>query len=228
MILYLKDEEQTRKLTLSSEDLIDMYLDEGEEGTVYKYDAYALKVYHPNCRKVRIDEKTCERLMELRNLTYLVQMPQGMILNQMKSFNGYYTYYVLAHCLQEIYSLPMRIFTGLVKDVYRELSILSDHHISVCDFHLGNFCYDGNFNFVDPGSYELEDELSYVQLLTKNQTEFSRFITEDLLALLMFPHKKKRQKMIDHFEGIEYLPDILEDESDGKETVKKYIKRIID
>jgi len=216
-----------KKLFFSEDDLVDMRLGMGEEGFVFYYNDFALKVYHTKCGKVRLDEKTCKRMLDIH--TNYVLLPKGVLYDSKHHFTGYYTDYIHGRYTKDIVSLKMKDFKEQLDVVYKELEKLANQHVYVTDLHHGNFCYDGDFFFVDPGSYTIEDNMSSSRLLTHNQTEFSNFIHDYIFGDLIYgPKSRKKKKISNYFEGYENLVDILDDDASEDETVKKYIKRIMD
>lgn len=215
-----------RKLTFTPDDLEDMYLDHGEEGMVYYFEDYALKIYHEKCGKVRLDEKTCLKMIPIK--TYSILLPRGVIRDLRQKFIGYYTDYIPAHHgMKDILSLRMGDFTEKVNDVYTDLDTLAKNSISVYDFHPKNFVYDTDFFFLDPGSYQTETLLTYPQILKENQEVLSEFITDEMFAKQVFGNSKKKLRIIrDHFSPTFYLPEMFEAEASKDETVKQYVKRI--
>ena len=213
------------KLSFDDEELADMRLGTGEEGDVYYFHDFALKVYHAKCGKVRLNEEACKEMMEMPS-NYLL-LPRGPLYDAHRHFIGYYTDYVHGKYVRDILTLKMREFKERLDEVYKDLANLALHHISVCDLHYGNFCYDGDFYFVDPGSYCIEKGKTFTQLLVHNQGEFANFIVDYVFSDMIYgTNKKKKSFLKDHFLGYEYLPDILDEESKEDETVRKYIKRI--
>lgn len=214
-------------LSFSDDDLEDMYISAGEEGTTYYYHDYALKVYHTKCGKIRLDEKTCKRMLDIH--TNFVLLPKGVLYDNKHHFIGYYTDFIHGKYVKDILSLKMRDFKEQLDSVYQELEQLANQHVYVTDLHYGNFCYDGDFFFVDPGSYSIEDNMPTSKLLTHNQLEFSSFVHDYVFGDLIYGSKSRKKKKIrDYFDGYECLVDILDDDADEDETVKKYIKRIIE
>ncbi len=222
MILYM----DSRRIVLPEEDLEYLKIDRGNEGTVYFFEDYALKVYHPTSRKIRLDESSCKEMIQVP--THNILLPRGVLYDQRKKFNGYYTEYIpVRHAMYEILSMKMREFIEKVEDVYQELLILADNHISVYDFHPDNFIYDLDFFFVDPGSYIIEIRKDFYQLLLENQEVWRDFIIDHIFSGMVFGKNKKKQTQIkDHFSDCLYLPDVLHREALPNETVKQYAKRI--
>ncbi len=214
------------KLSFSKDDWLDLSIGSGDEGEVFHYDDYALKVYHPDSYKMRLSEDDCLKMKEIP--TECVLLPRGLLYDTKHNFIGYYTDYIHSWVTCDLLSLRMRDFIDRLDKVYGDLYILADHSVSVCDFHLFNFIYSNDFYFIDPGSYQIEEDRSKSLILSGNQEELKNFVVEDIFSTLNYgmKYKKKRQLLKDHFEGIEFLPDILAEESHENESVKTYVKRI--
>lgn len=214
-----------KRLSFDEDELSDMLLGTGEEGSVYYYHDYALKVYHTKCGKIRLNEDACREMMGISS-NYLL-LPLGPLYDFHKQFVGYYTDCIHGRYVKDILKLKMKEFKERLDEVYKELGMLAQNHVYVSDLHYGNFCYDGGFFFVDPGSYSIEKDKSFMDLLTHNQGEFANFVEDYIFSDLIYgPNKKKKKEIKEHFIGYDYLLDALDREASDDETVRKYIKRI--
>ena len=214
------------KLFFTDKEIDSMFVGDGEEGFVLRYNGSALKFYYPNSRKYRLSEEDCIKMIEIP--TERILLPRGNLYDKHHNFIGYYTDYIHAHYIGDIMKLKIKEFVAQLEEVYDEIFLLSDHLISLEDFCLSNFCYNHGFYFVDPGSYEFEKDKSNSSLLGHNQQEFSNFVVQSILGYFSARSSKKKQRFLsDYFLGADYLPDILKEDAKEDETVKKYVKRII-
>ena len=221
MKLYVQD----KYYDFSREELEEMRLGSGEEGTVYRMGDFALKVYHASCAKIRLSEDACQKMYSISS--HYVFLPRGPIRDESKKFNGYFENVLLRDSFGDIPGLKMPVFIQQIDGVYDDLSLLSNHHILVADFRLDNCYYDDGFYFYDPGSFTIEKDFSYQDLQRKNRKVFNDFLIHDVFTDFIFcGRQKKRLKLEDYFLGCDYLPDIIKEDAKENETLKKYLKRI--
>ena len=210
-------------LEFTDKELASMYIDYGQEGTVYRFHDEAYKIYHSLCLKARLDKDTCEKLTKIP--TKYILMPKELIYNTSKQFIGYSTPFIVPNPYVHIWRLKVSEFIHKIDKVYEDLKLLADNHISVIDLNLDNLCYHDDFYFVDPGSYCIEPEIvSTSYLFSENQTELSRFLVDELFTCSM--NQEKKDKIFYHFLGADYLPDLLVGDYEPSDTVNQYLKRI--
>lgn len=220
---FMKIIVSNRLLEFSDEELDSMYIDRGQEGSVYHFEDEAYKIYHTMCLKTRLDEESCLKLKEIPTTNVL--MPKELIYNTSNQFIGYSTSFIVPESYVKIWRLKVKEFIHKIDRVYDDLRILSERHVSVADLNLDNFIYHDGFYFIDPGSYAIEPEIvSTSKVLLDNWEEFRRFIVDELFTSYM--NSKKKDKIIYKFLGEEYLPDMLVGDYYESETVKQYLKRI--
>jgi len=208
----------------SSQDLDRMYLDEGLEAEIYYFEGKALKIYKPYCRKNRLSEEDCKRMISIPTKNIL--LPKGILYNSDLKFVGYYTPYIESCSFQKVYDLKRDDFIQSIEPVYDDLKALSKEGISVADLNLPNCLYDGSIRFLDPGSYAFEEQTPRSLLYCFNREEFSNFVSRDIFSRVPGLSKAKKKLIERNFSGVDFIPEVLWEDALPEETVKKYVKRI--
>ena len=208
----------------SLDELDSMYLGEGLEGVVYQFQGKALKVYNPHSQKTRLQEDDARRLSEIETKRF--HLPKGLLYDSSHRFIGYYTDYITNYSLDHIPRMKKKDIVDELMVLESDCDTLSDHCVSIEDLHRNNIIYDGKIHIIDPGSYQFEDGEFVRYLKSNNQRILREFVIDYILAMnLSF---KKRATVQKHFEDVEVCSDCLLDEMKPQETVKSYVKRILD
>ena len=211
-----------QEIEFSEQELDEMYFNEGEEGIIYQYGEYAYKIYKRYCRKYRLTEEDCEKMIEIP--TKNVLLPRGMIYDKNHQFIGYYTNFIERQPIPKILSLSLKDFVMKVGEVTDDLSLLAKNEILVEDMILQNFCYEDGFYFVDPGSYTFLDSFSKIILESFNREEFIKFLVKEIFARSLKISRPEERKLEKYFLELTDMSEILISE-DENQSVKKYLKR---
>ena len=216
MILYINDE----KLEFSEEELNFRYLEEGQEGIAYIWKDKVIKVYKDQKRIPSINEETASYLSKIP--TKRILLPIDLVYDENHNFIGYTTKFILNHNRSVIKRLPVSKIKKELELIREDIFLLSDKKVALMDFHLDNFCYDGGFYMIDPGTYKIVD-YDKKKVLLENIRYYSEFFLRDLLFTTIKFTKKEKDALDLLNDSCDYISDML-DNSDRK--VVPYLKGI--
>ena len=207
---------------ITSDELV--YVDEGNEGEVYRYKNMAVKLYKRDSCKPHLSLDDTMRMTKIA--TEYVLLPRGVVFDGSFKQLGYYTSFKEKLPEHLVVELSPGTFADKLDEVYGDLKLLSKNGVLIYDLGLVNFIYDGHFRLVDPGLDEFVDFPEEVVYLA-NKEEFADFVVNGIIkALVPVRGKKNIKKLCQHFSE-SYISDIFRYEGTTDETVKQYVKRII-
>ena len=209
-------------LEFTDQELDYMYLNEGMEGTIYKYGDRALKIYEEFPRKSRLEENEALELSKIS--TNRILLPRELIYDDKDKFVGYSTLYIDSYGLGNISKMSIDSFIDEVNILYRDISILSRNNVDVDDYTLYNTLYNGGIYLVDPGSYQIVDNDE--RLFKDNRYRFNEFLVELLLPHSIKLTKREARILRNHMDLTEALSEIMHYEKFPRDTVRAYVKRI--
>lgn len=208
----------------SEEQLEYMYLDEGNEGIVYRYKEKAIKIYKDYCFKERLDEKTAILMSKIK--TRRILLPETMVYSINHEFRGYTTKFIQAYLLSHINEMTMRNFLAEVEIYDDDINILSKEKILLNDFLRENLKYDSKLYMVDPGSFYKCEEEDSTTIEKANAKELNNLVVCQIFYAVPGLTKGKKIKLLNHFEDIDQISSVLKEEAKPEEKVKEYVKRI--
>ncbi len=213
--------------SFSSSDLDYMYIDEGEEGIVYRYFDQAFKIYKDYCRKMRLKEKDVFVLQKID--TNRIVLPKNLIYDLNHQFIGYQMDFLLQYATQAIAKMDIFSFIKEICLLRDDIFLLSDFGIDMEDLNFRNLLYhNGKIYLIDPGSYVIRDYIDRSFLQQENFQRFAKFVVDDILLSVVSLSKKNQSavrnilNLEDSFSLIYRLEDTLQE----GETVSSYVKRI--
>ncbi len=218
MIIRIGD----KLLELSEDDLNYMYIDEGMEGTIYRLGNKALKIHDKFPGKAYLEEDEAKELSKID--TKRIVLPKELIYDDNDKYIGYSTDFIDNCSLKNISKLSVREFTDEVDLIYKDLITLSDNFVDVDDYTLNNVLFDGGIHFIDPGSYTFVKSDRF--LLSDNRYRFNSFLVDSLMPYALQLTKREASYLRNTTDVSEDLVDYFNYESEEKENLKKFVKRI--
>ena len=213
----------SRELEISDDELYDLYIDEGSEVEVFRYDDEVLKIYKKYCNKNRLDENTIDRLIGID--TKRIIMPSDIIRDENGQLIGYTMPHIASSGLDEFKKMKIRYLIDELEIIRDDLKLLSKNHIDLEDMNIGNVLVGDGIYFIDPGSYYISkyrDSIVY----SLNKETMNSFILEDILerfSRISKYDKKVLEDLIDVDD--EYIGDILFCDYESNDNINKYVHR---
>ena len=201
------------------------FISSGYESDVYKFGNNVYKFYKEICLKYRLDEENTKRLSKIQ--TKRILLPKDVIYDENHDFFGYTMRYIKPIEKEEISDLKMEKILKELQIIKKDLLLLKENNIFIDDLCDGNFIYNKGIYFVDPGSYEYNKERSkeYIEIINRE------IMNDFIIKFILFRGHKftidEKRKINEHYPLNEYINEILKKDSESKELVKEYSKRII-
>ena len=182
MVVYL-DNLKINTLSLSM-------LGKGSEGICYKYNDVVLKI-HYSSNSTFLNEETALKLMKIK--TNRINVPISLVYDSKNKYIGYTKKYVdEKNNVRDITNQKLIEELKLIKE---DVKSLSSNGILLTDCNnLYNIIYDGNINYIDPGSFTL---VNYNPLY-KNYDIINQSIY-DLLFDTIFFDKGELKKIVNSY-----------------------------
>lgn len=219
MVVVINDE----KIFLDSSYLKNNKIGFGNEGVVYKFGDYALKLYYDNPKKDILDTDTINYLSTIE--TDRILLPIDGIYSEEGNLLGYLTEYHNAHRLKSIKNMDISTFIDEVEKIENDALYLEERRVDIDDLYRENIVFDGSINLVDPGSYIINDN-PYMH----NSEKVEEFILDEIIypiAISMFNSKKVNNILNDTSNNTDQsISQFVKDTSYDFDTVKSYIKRM--
>ena len=216
MIIYIND----KKIELTAEELEYRFLGEGKEGTTYIWNDKVLKIYKPYSSISRLNEKEAIYLSKIP--TKRILLPIDLIYDENHNFIGYTTKFIRNYNRSTIKRLAISKIKEELEIIKEDIFLLSEKNISLEDFKLDNFAYDGKFYMIDPGTYKIVD-YDKKKVYLENIKLYSDFFLREVLFTIVNLTKKEKNNLESLNDSSDYIGDILEN-SDRK--VVPFIKGI--
>ncbi len=220
MKIYIGD----KLYEFTDEELDYMYIDEGNEAIVYRKNDKALKIYKEYCYKDRLNEATAEDLSNIKTRRLL--LPEKMIHLIDGKFKGYTTTFIQGYLLSHMNEMLMRDFMKEISIYDEDIEILSDEHILIADLIRENIKYDSRIYNVDPGSYYKLPKVDKAKIIRNNQEALNMFVVGHIFYAIPKLSREKKEKLVNHFQGIDKISRVMKEEAKEDEKVKEYVKRI--
>ena len=212
-------------LELTQADMAWLYLDSGNESSVYKYGDEVLKIYSKNCGKLRLDQETARKLSSIH--TYRLLLPKRIIRDaDSGEFLGYTTSFIKRASTTGI--IRMKMFDFLCElDLLREdIKTLNSNSVEVEDFNLNNTAYDGKIYLVDPGSYVIRRTPETIRFLRGNNAKIlNDYVKNDIFGMAKLSVVKQRS-FANLFDEYDYIGDMIRETAKDDESVRQYVKRM--
>lgn len=201
-----------------------MYLDEGAEGTVYRYGKDALKIYKGTCFRGRLDEEQCKKLGVIS--TKRVLLPREVIYGEdCKTFIGYATPFIYKYPCKRIMDMIVDRLVDEIDVIEEDLHVLADNGVEIDDLHAGNILYNGQIFIGDPGAMIFRNGVYSDWSFKNSRFTFNRFLKDDLFLYAKLT-KKEKKNLENRFDDFESYGLQIRDTMNSGETVKRYIKRM--
>lgn len=200
-----------------------MYIGQGIEGTVYKYKDMAIKIYKNYCFRHRANESDCQKMITIP--TKRIILPRGLVYDENGHFAGYYHEYIKwsnDHYFDNTIEQLLEKIESLDKDV----DTVSQNHLELNDLLPVNFCYDGYFNFIDPGSYRFTKS-SYPDQLRRNDQIMLKFFIVYLFASSAGLNEREMDYLDDYFSKYNNIMELLEGIKEKDLTVSEYTRSLV-
>ena len=219
MRLFIGD----KLVEFNTSDLDKMYINEGNEGIVYRYDNQALKVYKEEQEKCRLDEEDSIKLSHIK--TERILLPEQMLYDEAcATFIGYTTPFVEKENIENILDLDVISFIDELDAINRDLEMLADNGVLVDDLDSINLLYNGKLFLGDPGSYMFVSSLPK-QIYKSNVYQLNKFVKEDLFGMVDLSFEE--QIMLDVvFDKYKYIGSQMKNDALSGENVSQYVKKM--
>lgn len=198
----------------------------GIEGRVYEYKNQALKIHHDSVWDKVMKPETCVELQRLK--TNRILLPRKMLLDKNGNFKGYTTKLIINE--QNIYEIKKQQLINELKELEKEIYYLSNQHIMLNDWHIGNFKYDGMFRFIDPGSYYYDNDISK-KIRKTNYNTLKDFLFYELIMEKIKCIEKDyfsvTSEVFNKCDSRYNIYDFFDEELIDNETLEQYIKRLV-
>ena len=212
-----------KNLSFTEDELSYMYDGEGTESIIYKYKDKAFKIYKDFCIKDRIGLETVKKLSTIK--TKRIILPEEELYNLSHKFIGYTSKYVDRYHLSNLYNLNKQKLLNELKLLYEDSDMLSDNNIDIEDLIKENTIYNDGIYICDPGSYIVNERQSKESIKYLNREKIDRFILDVVLKPSITLTKRQKQQLDSLL--YEYkLEDLIKDEMNDDETVKKYVQKL--
>ncbi len=206
----------------SEEELDSMYIDEGMEGTIYRFNDDALKIYCDFPRKDRLNEDEAYKLSKIK--TDRILLPKDLIYDENNKFIGYSTKFIENIDFKNASYLSVYDFCNEMDLVYKDLKLLNDKGVDVEDYSLYNLLFDGSIYFIDPGSHRFVNDDGLLH--RDNRYRLNEFLVWNLIPYMTDMSRAKRNKFRREIDLSDEFVDFMRYESLEDESVKSFIKRI--
>lgn len=220
MKIYMGD----KMVSFTQEQLDYLYHSEGTEGTIYRYQDFALKIYHNKQRQLGLSEEEAKRLMNIK--TARITLPQMLLYDEKKDYIGYAEPFFMNYSKKLISKMKMKTWNKELEEINHDVAILSQNQVKLEDVSWWNYIYNGEIHLVDPGSYHF---VSYEPKKVKEENKYiiDHFLLYDVLIPNLSMTKKEQERLKAHFKTAQgNIGQVIQQEASTEETVKTYVKRI--
>ena len=212
----------TRLLDMNDEELDALYLNEGSEGVIYKYNDTVLKIYKDNPLISKLSKEEIDELKNLKLKRFLV--PSESLTDSDGNTIGYSSNYIHEDAFNKIFSMDANTLKDELYNLIDDVRTLSKNGFEIFDLHLSNLLVsDNKIYFIDPGSFHKCDD-EFDELYRINRYRFDNFIVNDLFAAAL--SKKNRKKLDKAYNMRSDLMSFL-DEMEDEENIKNFTKKVI-
>lgn len=209
----------------SEEQLSIQMLNHGDEADVYRIKGQAVKIYKQFCPKKRLDEKTVKYFKTIN--TNRLLLPIDTVYDENISFNGYTTKLIEEGNKQTISRMKASKFIKEMQLLTEDTKLLTELGITVDDFQYSDVLYGDGLYYCDPGSYQIEKNISSRKIKEFNKEQLHNLIIDEILGPTCKLTKKQKNKLKEMTLSGEYISDIFSyEEYKEKESVSQFIKRI--
>ena len=211
----------SRELKISKKELNDLYIDEGTEVEVFRFNNEVLKIYKPYCRKVRLDENSINTLKKINTKRFI--MPSGVIKNESLELVGYSMPYIESYGLDKFSKMNISYLIDELDVIRKDLKILSKNKIDIEDINIGNVLVGDGIYFIDPGSFNITDCRENI-LYSLNKETVNKFVLKDILEKYSRLSKYDR-KILEELIPVddEYIGDLLFYDYKPNQSIKEYV-----
>ena len=212
---------EKKQYNFSTEQLYDMYIDEGNEATIYRHGAEVLKIYKNNPRKTVLGYEAAIILSKISTTNYL--LPKRLIFDESKKFEGYTTTYKDRFPLSLIAKMPLNRFLEELKCLAEETELLTDNGVDIEDLSYENTIYNGHLYICDPGSFLILYGAALTNLSENNRAKLNLYLYKEILSNCLNLSKKKKEKIISMADSYDVIEEV---EKDNSRTVGAFVKKI--
>lgn len=211
------------------------YIDKGEEGSVYRYQDKAIKIYHDYPRKTTAN---LELLKVLKTIdTKRILMPIDILMESSTKAKGYITPFIEGN-KDIVYNYPKDKLLEELSFLDDDFSTLGKESITIGDLRESNYLSnETGFFLFDYGDYYQKPRK--IDTTSTNVEEFQIFFLYNLVSpklkqeasklklseqKVMSIYRKTRYEITHHRQG---LVDYLAKNMNNEENLNNYVKRLI-
>lgn len=211
------------------------YIDKGEEGSVYRYQEKAIKIYHDCPRKTTA---SLELLKVLKTInTQRILMPIDILVETSNKAKGYITPFIEGN-KDIVYKYPKDKLLEELALLEDDFATLGKESIAIGDLRESNYLSnEKGFFLFDYGDYYQNPRK--INTTSINIEEFQIFFLYNLVSpklnqeasklklsnqQVMSIYRKTRYEIIHHMQG---LVDYLDKNMQKEENLNNYVKRLI-
>ena len=211
------------------------YIDKGEEGSVYRYQEKAIKIYHDCPRKTTA---SLELLKVLKTInTQRILMPIDILVESSNKAKGYITPFIEGN-KDIVYKYPKDKLLEELSLLEDDFATLGKESIAIGDLRESNsLSNETGFFLFDYGDYYQNPRK--INTTSINIEEFQIFFLYNLVSpklnqeasklklsnqQVMSIYRKTRYEIIHHMQG---LVDYLDKNMQKEENLNNYVKRLI-
>ena len=201
------------------------FISSGYEVNVYKFNNLVFKFYKEICLKYRLDEKNIKYLSKIP--TKRILLPKDVIYDEKHEFYGYTMKYIKPEEKEDIKDLKIDKLLRELSLIKKDLLILKENNVFIDDLCDSNFIFNKGFYFIDPGSFEVNKKRSkeYIEIMNRE------LMNDFVIRFILFRNHKftinERNELNEYFPLNEYINKKISKDSDKKELIKEYSKRVI-
>ena len=212
------------------------YIDEGEEGIVYRYQDKAIKIYHEQPRKRVISSSLLEKLKTID--TNRINLPIEILsAEESKKDEGYITQFLEGN-KEDIYFYEKQKLLEELMYLDSDFKRLGKESIVIGDLRLSNYISNKiGLYLLDFGDYYKSSMKT--DTTNMNKKEFQTFFLYNLVGtrlteegqkqnlpdqIITSVYRKERYELTHHKDG---LIDYLEKNMQEEENLNHYVKRLI-
>lgn len=212
-------------LELTQDDLANMYIDSGDEAKIYRYGDEVLKIHLVYPKKCVINEHDAERLSVIN--TKRILLPKRIIYSaEDQSFLGYSLSFIDKEDKDTLPSIILDHFLSELDIINSDVKNLSDKGVQIEDLHMGNVLYNGKFFIGDPGSFCFKTGISVKEMYYNNLHKLNKFVIWKFFKMIPMTNTELFL-LVDRFDEYEYIGDQIRDDVRPDESIRQYVKRII-
>lgn len=168
---------------------LDYYIDEGEEGCIYRSGKEAIKIYWESWKKSSHGYLKLEDVLPMTKLNSdHILLPRRPVYNSNDEFCGYSTKHIDGYYgdkefvlnyhkeIKVLKNMSLSKFEKIISKVYEEMYYLSYNRIILSDLteNSSNYIFNGEFWLIDPGCYIFSDNEKN-QIIEENIYQLNKF-----------------------------------------------------